>query len=94
MLENGFEHAYMYGEPRNSDPKRYRLTPKCCQVSVGFSRGAGGWRTKSGDVPCVSRNNAVRQPLNPAQPLTFPCCTQVKLDGRAAASGPLCTPTP
>ena len=38
MLEKGFEQAYMYGEPRNSDPKRYRLTPKCCQVSVGGGR--------------------------------------------------------
>ena len=38
MLEKGFEYAYLYGEPRNSDPKRYRVTPKCCQVIM-----SGGW---------------------------------------------------
>ena len=67
MLENGFEHAYMYGEPRNSDPKRYRLTPKCCQVSMGFNRGGKGWRRRSrggSKMPirhasCVMRNSGV-----------------------------------
>ena len=32
MIEKGFEYAYMYGEPRNADSKRYRVIPKCCKV--------------------------------------------------------------
>ncbi len=34
MLTRGFEYAYKYGEPRNVNPKRYRMTPKCCQVKT------------------------------------------------------------
>ena len=32
MIEKGFEYAYMYGEPRNADSRRYRVVPKCCKV--------------------------------------------------------------
>ena len=34
MIEKGFEYAYMYGEPKNADTKRYRITPKCCKVCL------------------------------------------------------------
>lgn len=39
MITKGFEWAYMYGEPRNADPKRYRVQPKCCSIKLGMAAG-------------------------------------------------------
>ena len=50
MIEKGFGHAYMYGEPRNANSKRYRMLPKCCQLSLekrgGLTRCAHDWPVK------------------------------------------------
>ena len=32
MIERGFEYAFMHGEPRNANSKRYRMMPMCCQL--------------------------------------------------------------
>mmetsp|Transcript_5477 Transcript_5477/g.12120 ORF Transcript_5477/g.12120 Transcript_5477/m.12120 type:complete len:525 (+) Transcript_5477:133-1707(+) len=32
MITKGFEWAFKYGEPRNANPKRYRMQPKCCKI--------------------------------------------------------------
>ncbi|KAG1662705.1 hypothetical protein FOA52_014570 [Chlamydomonas sp. UWO 241] len=39
MVTKGFEWSYKYGEPRNADPKRYRVQPKCCELKVGMLNG-------------------------------------------------------
>lgn len=32
MINKGFEWAYKFGEPRNANPKRYLVQPKCCKI--------------------------------------------------------------
>lgn len=44
MLSKGFEWAYKYGEPRNADPKRYRVQPKCCKLQHAMTQGRGSFK--------------------------------------------------
>jgi len=49
MISQGFEYAYKYGEPRNADPKRYRVAPRCCQITLdgqGRFRCGHPWEPK------------------------------------------------
>ena len=47
MIEKGFEYAFMYGEPRNANSKRYRMVPKCCRLRLekfGITRCEHDWQ--------------------------------------------------
>ncbi len=44
MLTKGFEFAYKHGLPLNPNPKRYRMTPKCCNVMFDKSFRGGQFR--------------------------------------------------
>ncbi|KAG2485806.1 hypothetical protein HYH03_015517 [Edaphochlamys debaryana] len=34
MLTKGYEWAAKYGQPRNANPRRYRMKPKCCELTL------------------------------------------------------------
>ena len=48
MIEKGYEWAAKFGTPRNANPKRYRLQPKCCRIKYQDNRYvcAHEWKPK------------------------------------------------